>query len=518
MEYAIELKELTKRFNQFTANDKISFQVEKGEIHALAGENGAGKTTLMNMIYGLYTPTSGELWINGEQVKFTSSRDSIARGIGMVHQHFMLVPKLTVAENIIAGQETGTALKLDRKTAEKQIAELSDQYGLKIDPSVKVGDLSVTMQQRVEILKVLYRRAEILIFDEPTAVLTPQETEELFEQLNKLKESGLTIIFISHKLNEIKEICQRITIMRHGKGVGTYDVTGLTVEDISKLMVGRDIILKVEKGPAKPKETRLSVRNLSCKNEVGRQVLNRVSFSVRSGEILGIAGVEGSGQEELVELITGMRHLDRRNGEVLIGAERTAGCSVKEIRRKGMSYIPEDRMVYGAAGHVTIRENMISSICDSDQVNSGLFLNKKKIDRWVEAGIRDYDIRCGSPLDEIGMLSGGNMQKVIVAREFSTEPSILIADQPTRGVDVGAIEFIHKKIVEIRDRGCAVLLVSADLNEILELSDSIIVMCQGRISGYFPQAKEMSEEELGYYMLGVKNQPEDDLRRACCEE
>lgn len=515
----LSMKNITKVYgNGVLANSHVDFSVNRGEIHALMGENGAGKSTLMKILFGIEQPDEGTIELDGKTVKIASSDDALRLGIGMVHQHFKLVSSLTVAENIVLGKEPKKNGFLDRKKAVEITRALSERFRFDVDPTAAVSDLSVGKKQKVEILKALYREVKLLILDEPTAVLTPQETEELFEQLNKLKESGLTIIFISHKLNEIKEICQRITIMRHGKGVGTYDVTGLTVEDISKLMVGRDIILKVEKGPAKPKETRLSVRNLSCKNEVGRQVLNCVSFSVRSGEILGIAGVEGSGQEELVELITGMRHLDKRNGEVMIGTDQTAGCSVKEIRRKGMSYIPEDRMVYGAAGHVTIRENMISSICDSEEVNSGLFLNKKKIDRWVEAGIRDYDIRCGSPLDEIGMLSGGNMQKVIVAREFSAEPSILIADQPTRGVDVGAIEFIHKKIVEIRDRGCAVLLVSADLNEILELSDSIIVMCQGKISGYFPQAKEMTEEELGYYMLGVKHQSEEDLRRACCEE
>lgn len=515
----LSMKNITKVYgNGVLANSHVDFSVRNGEIHALMGENGAGKSTLMKILFGIEQSDEGTIELEGKQVTISSSDDALRMGIGMVHQHFKLVPSLTVAENIVLGKEPKKNGFLDKKRAVEITRELSERFRFDVDPAAAVSDLSVGKKQKVEILKALYREVKLLILDEPTAVLTPQETEELFEQLNKLKESGLTIIFISHKLNEIKQICQRITIMRHGKSVGTYEVAGLSVEDISKLMVGRDIILKVEKGAAKPGMPRLSVRDLNCKNEVGRQVLDHISFSVREGEILGIAGVEGSGQEELVELITGMRHLDRRHGEVILGKETLAGCSVKEIRRKGLSYIPEDRMVYGAAGHVSIRENLISSIYDLEEINSGVILSKKKIDQWVEAGIRDYDIRCGSSRDEIGMLSGGNMQKVIVAREFSTGPSILIADQPTRGVDVGAIEFIHRKIVEIRDKGCAVLLVSADLNEILELADSIIVMCQGKMSGYFPSTKELSEEELGYYMLGVKQQSEEELRRAYCEK
>ncbi|MCI9439737.1 MAG: ABC transporter ATP-binding protein [Ruminococcus sp.] len=527
----LSMKNITKIYsNGVLANSHVDFSVGSCEIHALLGENGAGKSTLMKVLFGIEQPDEGTIGFLGKQVKIGSSDDALKLGIGMVHQHFKLVPSLTVAENIVLGKEPKKHGFLDRKKAVEITKELSERFRFDVDPSACVQDLSVGKKQKVEILKALYRDVKLLILDEPTAVLTPQETEELFEQLNKLREAGLTIIFISHKLNEVKQICQRITIMRHGKSVGTYDVAGLTVEDISRLMVGRDIILDIDKKAAKPKEARLFVKDLSCKNEAGRQSLDGISFSVRSGEILGIAGVEGSGQEELVELITGMKPLDQHGGEIRLRAVlpngnevesepvSVRGLSVKQIRQKGISYIPEDRMIYGCAGHVSIRENLISSIYDSKEINSGLFLNQKKIGQWVHNAVENYDIRCDSALDEIGMLSGGNMQKVIVAREFSTNPAVLIADQPTRGVDVGAIEFIHRKIVEIRDQGCAVLLVSADLNEVLELSDSILVMCQGKISGYFPFAKKVSEEELGYYMLGVKKQPEEELRRAYSEE
>lgn len=525
----LSMKNITKVYgNGVLANSHVDFSVNPCEIHALLGENGAGKSTLMKVLFGIEQPDEGTIEFLGKQVKIGSSDDALKMGIGMVHQHFKLVQSLTVAENIVLGKEPKKSGFLDRKKAVEITKELSERFRFDVDPTARVQDLSVGKKQKVEILKALYRDVKLLILDEPTAVLTPQETEELFEQLNKLREAGLTIIFISHKLNEVKQICQRITIMRHGKSVGTYNIERLTIEDISKLMVGRDIYLNVDKKAAKPGMARLFVKDLSCKNEAGKQVLDGVSFSVRSGEILGIAGVEGSGQEELVELITGMKHLNKHGGEIRFCAASSnadekesvsaSGLSVRQIRQKGISYIPEDRMVYGCAGHVSIQENLISSIYDSKEINSGPFLNKKKINQWVQNAVENYDIRCNSPLDEIGMLSGGNMQKVIVAREFSTNPAVLIADQPTRGVDVGAIEFIHSKIVEIRDQGCAVLLVSADLNEVLELSDSILVMCQGKISGYFPFAKDVSEEELGYYMLGVKKQSEEELRRAYSEE
>ena len=518
-EIILEARNITKVYpGGVVANHNVNLQIRKGEIHALVGENGAGKSTLMKMLFGMLAPTEGQIFVDGKEVHFSSSSDAIAAGLGMVHQHFMQVPSMTVAENLILGAETGTVFKVDRKEAVRITTELSDKYNLKVEAKEKVEDISLAMRQKLEILKALYRGAHILILDEPTAVLTPQETEELFEQLVKLKTSGLTIIFISHKLNEIKQICERITIMRHGRSVGTYQVKGLTMEEISRLMVGRDIILNVEKKEADTGKVKLSVRHIHSKDDKGKLVLDDVSFDVRAGEIVGIAGVEGSGQEELVQIITGMKPTQKGKGDIRIEDSSVLGSSTKIIRKKGVSYIPEDRTADGAALDVTIRENLISSIYDTELVNKGVLLDGKKISAWVEKCQEDYDIRCDSLQDKIGMLSGGNMQKVVVAREFSTNPSVLIADQPTRGVDVGAIEFIHKKIVEIRDEGCAVLLVSADLNEILELADSILVMHQGKVAGYFPKARELSEEELGYYMLGVKQQSEEEIRRACFEK
>lgn len=515
----LRMKDITKIYgNGVLANSHVDFSVTKGEIHALMGENGAGKSTLMKVLFGIEQPDEGSIEFDGSEIKIGSPDVALGKGIGMVHQHFKLIPSLTVAENIVLGKEPKKHGMLNQREAVKTVKDLSEKFGFDVDPTAKVKDLSVGKKQKVEILKSLYRDVKLLILDEPTAVLTPQETEELFEQLVKLKKSGLTIIFISHKLNEIKQICERITIMRHGKSVGTYAVEGLTMEEISRLMVGRDIILNVEKKDAKPDSVKLTVSNISLKDEKGKQLLHDISFGVRAGEIVGIAGVEGSGQEELVQIITGMKAAQKGNSDIKIDGVSVLGQSTKNIRKKGVSYIPEDRTSDGAASEVTIRENLISSIYDTAQVNKGPFMDRKKINSWVEKCQEDYDIRCDSLQDKIGMLSGGNMQKVVVAREFSTKPSVLIADQPTRGVDVGAIEFIHKKIVEIRDEGCAVLLVSADLNEILELADSILVMYQGKVAGYFPEAKKLSEEELGYYMLGVKQQSEDEIRRACFEE
>ena len=513
----LSMKNITKIYgNGILANSGVDFDVARGEIHALMGENGAGKSTLMKILFGMEQPDEGTIEWNGETVKISSPDIALSKGIGMVHQHFKLVPSLTVAENIVLGKEPKKHGLLDKKEAVDAVKNLSEKFGFDVEPQEVVENLSVGKKQKVEILKSLYRQVDLLILDEPTAVLTPQETRELFEQLEKLKEDGLTIIFISHKLNEIKQICQRITIMRHGKSVGTYDVNKLTVEEISKLMVGRDIVLNVEKTPAQPKEVRLAVKEISSKNEVGKQVLKNVSFSLRSGEILGIAGVEGSGQEEVVELITGLKSCGN-NGNILFSGKDIKSEKIKDIRKKGLAYIPEDRMTRGVAEHVSIRENLISSVYDGTWVNTGVLTDKKKVEKWVKNAVEQYDIRCGSTQDEVGMLSGGNMQKVVIAREFSTNPSILIVDQPTRGVDVGSIEFIHRKIVEIRDRGCAVLLVSADLNEVLELADSIIVMHQGEISAYFPSTKELSEEELGFYMLGVKKQTKQEIGRVYCE-
>lgn len=508
----LSMNGITKVYgNGVVANHEVQFSVKRGEIHGLMGENGAGKSTLMKILFGIEKADKGKIEYKGQEVYINSTKDAIKLGIGMVHQHFKLVPSLTVAENIVLGMEEKKGLFLDKARIEKITEDLSKKFNFGLEPRAKVEELSVGKKQKIEILKALYRDVELLILDEPTAVLTPQETMELFEQLNQLKDNGITIIFISHKLNEIKQICQRITILRQGKSMGTYSIDSLTTKDISRLMVGRDIILEVNKTKAQPKEVRLSAKDLAAFNESGQKTLKNISFSLRSGEILGIAGVEGSGQSEIVELITGMRTMTKINGEIILCDQSIEGYSVNAIRKLGLSYIPEDRIKFGVANEVSIRENLISNIYDSKEINSSIFTNKKAISKKVKKGIEDYDVRCADSLQTVGMLSGGNMQKVVIARELSNNPKILIAEQPTRGVDVGAIESIHKKIIDARDEDCAVLLVSADLNEILELADSIIVMCQGEISAYFSDTKDLSEEELGYYMLGVKTQSDEEV-------
>lgn len=509
----LKMDGITKVYsNGVLANENVSFTVEKGEIHALVGENGAGKSTLMKVLFGLETPDEGAIYLNGNKIKITSPSDAIGHGIGMVHQHFKLVPSLTVAENIVLGIEPKKGIFIDMNKAVKETEELAKKYNFDINPKAVVCDLSVGKKQKVEILKALFRGAKLLILDEPTAVLTPQETRELFEQLKGLKKNGYTIIFISHKLDEIKEICDRLTIMRSGKTMGTYYTANVSEQDISKLMVGRDVVLKVEKKKPSPKDVVLSVKNLNYVNENNKKAVNNVSFSVRSGEILGIAGIEGSGQREIVEMITGLR--DIGEGEVTIDGENINPLSIKGIRNLGVSYIPEDRMTYGVAGDVSIEENLISNRYDDKELNGKALFKTNKIKSLTNKLVKDYLIKCKSPSVNVGMLSGGNIQKVVVAREFSTQPKLLIADQPTRGIDVGAIEFIHKKLVSIRDEGCAILLVSADLNEVLELSDSLLVVNNGEIAAYFEDASKLTEEELGFYMLGVKKQSEDEIRRA----
>lgn len=502
----LSMKNITKIYsNGFVANKGIDFSVKRGTIHALAGENGAGKTTLMKVLFGIEKPTEGHIEFEGKEIQISSTNDAIRLGIGMVHQHFKLVPSLTVAENIVQGQEPKKGIFLDREEAFRLTRELSDKFRFDLDPGDIVEDISVSKKQKVEILKALYRNAKLLILDEPTAVLAPQETEELFQQLLRLKEEGITIIFISHKLNEIKQICDDITIMRHGAYIGTYSVADLTEQEISRLMVGRDVVLDIDKAPGKLGDVQLKVENLSYKNDFGKQVVKNVSLEVRSGEILAIAGVDGAGQREIVEMVTGIRPFNSKDSDIQMCGETVKNKSIKERRAAGLAYIPEDRNVYGVAAGMTIRENLISSIYDREKINRKIFFKKSKISEIAKANIKDYDIRCTGQEHIAGMLSGGNMQKVIIAREFSTDPKLLVVDQPTRGVDVGAIEFIHKKLVEIRDAGCAVLLVSADLNEVLELADRVVVLCQGRITAQFDDVKQLDEETLGYYMLGIKD-------------
>lgn len=513
-EYIVQMKGITKVYpNGIAANQGVDFNVKAGEIHALMGENGAGKSTLMKMLFGLEQPTEGEIWVNGEKVSLSSPTAAIAKGIGMVHQHFMLVPNLTVAENMVLGMEPKQNNKvfIDYKKAVEITKEYSEKYNLHVDPDAKVADIPVGMKQKVEILKALVRGARILILDEPTAVLTTQETEELFRELMILKEQGYTLIFISHKLNEIKQITDRLTIMRGGKSMGIYETKTISKEEISRLMVGRDVVLGVEKDKAEPTEVVLRVRDLEYTNIWNKKMLDKISFDLRKGEILGIAGVEGNGQRELVDMLF---HLNRPDaGSVSVNGANVIGRSQKEIRGMGVSLIPEDRMTYGIAGKASIVDNLISDRSSDKKYNKGFLFDIKKMHEDSDKLIADYRVLCKSRKQQVGMLSGGNIQKVVVAREFSADPVLIIADQPTRGIDVGATEFIHKKLVELSREGAAVLLVSADLNEVMELSDSLIIMFNGRIAGYFEDTSTLTDTLMGEYMLGLKQQTEEEVGR-----
>lgn len=500
----LEMKNILKVYpNGIVANEHIDFSLRKGEIHALLGENGAGKSTLMKVLFGSETPEEGEIFLKGEKVNIYSSQEAIRLGIGMVHQHFMLVPSFTIAENIILGVEPRkNNLFIDKEEAIKLSQEIAKKYNFDINVRERVENVPVGIKQKVEILKALYRGAEILILDEPTAVLTPQETEELFVQLSILRDNGHTIIFISHKLDEIKQICDRLTIMRNGKSMGTYNTADVTTEEISKLMVGRDVVLKFDKEEARPKDRVLKIRNLNINNSAGIQKLKDLSLDLREGEILGIAGVEGNGQGELVDVITGMNQNFR--GEYSLYDKDVKTLDIKEIRDLGLAYIPEDRMTLGVAQDMDILNNLFSTKFDNDKYSSKYFLKRKNMEEEAKDLIKEFLIKANSHRQVVGMLSGGNIQKVVVARELSNDPKIIIANQPTRGIDVGAAEFIRRKIIEFRDRGCAIILISADLNEVLELSDRLAVIYRGQLSGVFTDVKGVTEEELGQYMLGIK--------------
>ncbi|WP_341534876.1 ABC transporter ATP-binding protein [Clostridium pascui] len=515
-EEILAMQNITKVYpNGMVANKDVNFSVKSGEIHALMGENGAGKSTLMKILFGLERPEEGDILLKGQKISIDSPSTAIKNGIGMVHQHFMLVPSLTVAENMVLGMEPKKNGLIDIEKAIKVTEEISKKYNLIVDPKAKVSDLPVGIKQKVEILKALLRGAEILILDEPTAVLTPQETKELFVELINLKKKGHTIIFISHKLKEIKEICDRITILRAGRSIGVYDVAKVSQEDISRLMVGRDVVLKIEKEKNNPSNVILKVNNINYTDETGKTILNNISFTVRKGEILGIAGVEGNGQRELIELITGLEKYN--DGEIFIDGQEIKDLSIKEIRNLGASHISEDRMIFGAAGEASIEENIISDRFDSKELNKGVLLSMSKIHSMVRELIKDYRVKCDSADQPVKMLSGGNIQKVVVAREFSSNPKLIVANQPTRGIDVGATEFIHKKLVELRDEGTGVLLISADLNEAMELSDSLMVMYGGEVVAYFKDSSKVTEEELGTYMLGINKQSPEEIRRAINE-
>lgn len=490
--------------NGVVAVEDVTFELIKGEIHALLGENGAGKSTLMKVLFGLESPEQGQIILNDSETTMKSPQDAISKGIGMVHQHFMLVSSLTVAENIILGVEpTKSKMFIDMNKAIEISTEIAEKYNFEIDVTSKVEDLPVGVKQKVEILKALYRGADILILDEPTAVLTPQETDELFIQLKKLKEKGHTIIFISHKLDEIKEICDRATIMRNGKSKGTYNVVDISTSEMSKLMVGRDVVLTFDKKPAELKDTVMKVRNLTVKGSTGVVRVDNLSFDLKGGEIFGIAGVEGNGQSHLIEAITGLAK--KYNGDIFVFNENIKKHSIKEIRKRGMAHIPEDRMTLGCAKNMNILDNLLSNQYDSKEYSGKLMLKSKKIQQRVNELINEYLIKCKSYKQSVGMLSGGNIQKVVVAREFSTGPKVIIANQPTRGIDVGAASFIRQRIIEFRDNGCAVILISADLNEVFELSDRLAVMYKGKFSGVFNDVKNLTEVELGKYMLGIKH-------------
>ena len=497
--HVIETKGITKRFPGVLANDEVNMHLDEGEILAILGENGAGKTTLLNIIYGLYDQDEGEIFINGELATINNPHDAINQGIGMVHQHFMLVPVFSVTENMILGSEVSQLGVLKLKEAKRRILELSNTYGLEVDPNAIVEDIPVGVQQRVEILKALFRQARILILDEPTAVLTPQEIEDLFRVMRELKSKGVSIIFISHKLKEVMEIADRIMVMRRGKVVGETYPSETNKNELANMMVGREVILSVEKEPAQPKEPVFTAQDIVLRADAGRNTIDHVSLEVRKGEILGIAGVQGNGQTELVEALTGLRPVD--SGTISLDGTDMPFDHPRILTENGMAHIPEDRQKHGLVLPYALTDNLV--LCSYYRVPfiKGIVRNDEAIDEYAEKLIAAFDVRTPSPFVPASNLSGGNQQKVIVARELSRDIKFLVANQPTRGLDVGSIEYIHSTLVEMRDRGVGVLLVSAELDEIMSLSDRIAVMYEGKIVATL-DAKDATREELGLLMAG----------------
>ena len=512
-DYIIEMLNITKEFPGIVANDDITLRLKKGEIHALLGENGAGKSTLMSVLFGLYQPEKGEIKKNGKAVKIHNPNDANDLGIGMVHQHFKLVEIFTVLENIILGVEPSKMGFLEKKQAREKILELSEQYGLKVDPDETIENISVGMQQRVEILKMLYRENEILIFDEPTAVLTPQEIEELMEIMRGFAKEGKSILFISHKLNEIMAVADRCTVLRKGKCIGTVEIKDTNKEELSKMMVGRDVNFSVNKEAHQPGKVVLSVRNMTVPSKLSKKnAVKNVSFDVRAGEIVCIAGIDGNGQSEFVSALTGLEKMS--GGKISLCGKDISKASIRNRSKSGMSHIPEDRHKYGLVLDYTLEQNLVLQRYWQPEFQLHGFIKNREVRSYAEKLIAGYDVRSGEgPVTNVRSMSGGNQQKAIIARENDKDHELLVAVQPTRGLDIGAIEYIHKQLVAGRDAGKAILLVSFELDEVMDVSDRILVMYEGEIVGEL-EPKSVSVQELGLYMSGAKRDKAKEIENA----